>query len=548
MNRPVVRIAFALLAAVAALRGADRPLADSLARAARDLPAGGFVLAEITVEKVEFSAFGAAAPAGTPPERVLFEIGSITKVFTGLLLAQTVIEGKAALTDPIAKFLPPDVARAMSPAAAAITLGQLATHTSGLAALPANFAPAQPADPYADYTAERLHAFLRGYQPAKSPPQPASYSNIGFGLLGHLLERIHGQSFATLVAARITGPLGMTDTVIALDADRRARFATPHSGAVVVSSWTLDALAGAGALRSTAADMARFAQAIFKNDPAIAAAWELARQPRAPFAGRGAEMGLGVFIGRHSGQPFYNHGGGTGGFRTLLELEPARGRATVLLLNNDEPDPSALVARALRPAPANPDAAKAPERPEVPLAAEKLRDYVGVFRVDDKLRFHVVLDDSGRLRARLTGQGFLPIFHAGADRFFARAVAAEFQFARGADGAVDALALHQGGRELPARRDPAAQANRYLPAAALAAYAGRYELAPGMIFEVTPRGDTLLVKLTGQPAMPVFCTAPDHFAYDAVEATLTFERDATGVVTALVLDQHGQKPRAPRLP
>jgi CubicO group peptidase (beta-lactamase class C family) len=417
---------------------ATTPLLRAIKKAASSLPAGGFVLAEVAEGHVTFASAGRPAPRdGIAPEKIIFEIGSITKVFTALLLAQTVLEGKAALSDPIAKHLPRELA--LDPETAAITLGQLATHTSGLPRLPDNLKPAAPADPYADYSVPRLHDFLRAHRPVKPAPQPADYSNLGFGLLGHLLERIHGQSYATLIATRISGPLGLSDTTVDLSDEQRGRFAKPFSGSTAVPPWRFDCLAGAGALRSTTADLARFAQALLSGGNAsLQAAWNLVREPRAPFGASNVQIGLAVLIMKRGEDVVYLHDGGTGGFRAHLELTPARQRATLLLLNNDAPDPAAK------------------DRAETPIDAARLKDYPGVYAIDARSRFTVVLDDTGRLRAQLTGQGLLPVLHSGGDRFFARAVAAEFQFHRDATGAIASLTLHQNGRDQRAPRLPAA--------------------------------------------------------------------------------------------
>lgn len=548
--RPALAFALALAAGSAVRAAASSPLVAAAEKAAATLPAGGIVVAEISADGAAFAGAGNYAPrAGLAPERVVFEIGSITKVFTGLLLAHAVLEGKASLDDPIAKHLPADLA--LHPDTAAITLLQLATHTSGLPRLPANLDPAERADPYADYSRDRFYAFLRGYRPAAPAPQPAAYSNLGFGLLGHLLERIWGRGYGELVAEKIAGPLGLADTQIGLDPERAARFAVPHSGSTAVAPWQLPVLAGAGALRSTAADMARFAQALLAGRPAaFAAAWELARTPRADFGDRGGRIGLGILIGTRDGDTVYNHAGGTGGFRTHLAVIPARQKATVILINNDTLEPGALLAaaQARSPAAATPAAAR-PAREETPLAADRLTAYPGIYDIDGRGRFTFVLDDTGRLRGRLTGQAFLPVFHAGNDRFFARAVAAEFQFARDAAGDIVSVTLHQNGREVPARRTAAAPpAVRFPPADKLRAYTGRFQLAPGALFEIEVRNGTLFVKLTGQPALPVFCTADDRFVYEVVDAALTFERDAGGAVVAVTLHQNGRDQRAPRVP
>jgi D-alanyl-D-alanine-carboxypeptidase/D-alanyl-D-alanine-endopeptidase len=518
-------------------------LSSLVQQAAKRLPAGGVVAAEITPTSIAYVSAGVVIPeTGVAPENVLFEIGSITKVFTGLLLAHAVIEERVALSDPISTYLPSDLE--MRPAVAAITLQQLATHTSGLPALPTNFAPASAADPYADYTVEQLYAFLRSYDPAAPGPQAHSYSNVGFGLLGHLLTRRYERSWAQLVQDKITGPLGMNDTVVELDAVRQSRFAVPYSGTQSVSPWHLPTLAGAGALRSTAADMSRFAQALLTGQPeSLKAAWDLARQPRATLGGQAGSVGLGIMMGGRDSTRFYNHGGGTGGFRAHLEIGPGA-RAIVVLANNDSIEPGGMAAARLRPRPVT----TAPVREEQAISVEKLAEFTGVYAVDGNRRFTAVIDDLGKLRMRLTGQPFLPIFFAGADRFFARAVAAEFQFARDAAGHIVSLTLHQNGNELLARRTADAPPKIvFLSPEKLSDYVGRYQLGPGLLFEIAPRGGTLTAKLTGQPAFPVHNLAPDHFVYDVVVAALTFERGTDGRVTGLILHQNGDH-RAPRLP
>jgi CubicO group peptidase (beta-lactamase class C family) len=544
-------IAALLLAAAAALMAAENPppaLADVVQKTAAKLPAGGIVAAEIDHGSVRFVSAGDFAPhAGVPPEKVLFEIGSITKVFTGLLLAETVNEGKARLDDPIAKYLPADLK--LAPAVAAITLEQLATHTSGLPRLPDNMKPADPLDPYAEYGAAEMYAFLASYAPAKPVPQPAHYSNLGMGLLGNILERIHGQSYAELVAERITGPLGLTDTVIELDPGQQARFAVPHAGSTAVKPWRIPGLAGAGALRSTAADLARFAQALMSpGDSPLHAAWALARQPRADMGGE--KIGLAVMIGKRNGALTYWHGGGTGGFRSYLEFSPDTQRGLVVFFNDDAREAETIAAALVRP-PAG--TASPGERPEIALPPEQTADYVGVYALDARGRFTVMPGEAGRLQIRLTGQAFAPVFFAGHDRFFARIVSAEFQFNRDADGRVVALTLFQNGRELAAKR-----VDEPLPTvlpttdAELQEYVGKYDLPsdphvpPGAQFVITVRRGTLFARLATQPAFAVFKDRADHFVYDVVEADLTFERGANGKVTALVLHQNGRDLRATR--
>lgn len=525
-------------------RTAPTDLAAVIANAAGELPAGGMVAGELREGKTRFFQAGSisVAPA-VPPERIIFEIGSISKVFTGLLLAQATLDGKASLDDPIRRHLPPDLE--LEPRVAAITLEQLASHTSGLPRLPDNLAPANTADPYADYTVERLYAFLRSHRLAEPAPRPYDYSNLGVGLLGHLLTRMYGVSYEELVRRKIAEPAGLVDTTVQLSAEQARRFAPPFSGTRKVSPWALDALAGAGALRSTAADLLKFAEVLMDPEGALARPWAIARELRHPMHER-ARIGLGVFAADRAGEIVYQHGGGTGGFRSFLEWSPATRRARVILINNDSPDAAAVAALTRTRARAE-TASGGAQQTTTPITPVAAAEYAGVYTIDARGRFTVVLDAEGQLRIRLTGQSFGRVTFMGNDRFRHQAVAAEFQFGRNAAGRIDSLTLHQNGREIRANRSADAPAILFPSAAELAAYAGIYELAPNAVFEVTTRGDTLFAKLTGQPALPVHKVSADRFEYDVVVAALVFERDASGAVTALVLHQNGLEQRAKRV-
>src|SRR5438105_2688614 len=157
----------------------------------------------------------------------IFEIGSITKVFTSLLLADAVQRHEAALTDPVSKYLPPPAT--MPERGRAITLQDLATHTSGLPRLPGNMKPRDAANPYADYSVEQLYQFLSSYQLTRDVGAQYEYSNLGGGLLGHVLALRARMDYPSLVRARVTAPLGMANTAIALSPEMKARLATGHS-------------------------------------------------------------------------------------------------------------------------------------------------------------------------------------------------------------------------------------------------------------------------------------------------------------------------------
>ena len=535
-----------LLSCGPALRAAELPpLADRAPAWAASLGHGAVATAEKRDGRWSFAIAGqpfAAGHAAVPAEHVIFEIGSISKVFTGILLADAVHAGKLRLGDTLAQHLP---VKLDVPATGAVTLQQLATHTSCLPRLPDNLVDAASADPYAQYGKEALFEYLAHAKPDGQPPCPPAYSNLGFAILGVLLETVYGKPWAALVQEKITGPLGMIDTVQELLPAQQSRFAEPWNGDKRASAWTFKAFAGAGALRSTLADMSKLADALLAGPKGpLGAVWPLLAGDYADMPGVGGKIGLALFHAWDSGEDSYLHDGGTGGFRSTLQIRPASGRALVVLVSNAAAQPDAWLA-AWQAEGRPPVAARA----ETALPAEALDEYAGVYSIDKTARFTLLRRGDG-LIARLTGQPFFPIFASSKDEFFYKVVDAQLSFHRDAAGKVASLTLHQNGRDIPAAREPGPPPHIEFPnAAALADYAGEYDFGqfvPGATITARATPEALMVMLTGQPALPVFAVAKDRFDYDVVEASLTFERDATGKVVAVVLHQNGQDMRAPR--
>jgi CubicO group peptidase (beta-lactamase class C family) len=265
-----------------------------------------------------------AAPGGD----TVFEIGSLTKTFTGILLDQAVRDGVVALEDPLAKHLPKDV-RVPSRNGKDITLLHLATHRSGLPPLPSNFAPKDATNPYADFTVEDLYDCLDTLELARDPGAKYDYSNLGMGLLGHILALKAGRPYESLVVERICAPLGMTDTRVALDAGQKRRLAPGHDSAGnAAPNWDLPTLAGAGALRSTANDLLRYLAANL-GDAYAATHVERAR------IGKGQGIGLAWHRMKlaDTGPVIVWHNGRTGGYRSWAGFVAETKTAVVVLSN-----------------------------------------------------------------------------------------------------------------------------------------------------------------------------------------------------------------------
>lgn len=267
-------------------------------------------------------------------EDTIFEIGSATKAFTSLLLADMVQRDEVTLNDPVVEYLPPKV-ESPERKGRSITLVDLATHTSGLPRIPTNMTPKDASNPYADYSIEQLHQFLSRYQLTRDIGSQYEYSNLGGGLLGYVLARRAGMSYEALVRSRICDPLGMKSTSITLTPELKARLAIGHNRSMkTVSNWDLPTLAGAGALRSTTNDLLIFlAASLGYTESPLAPAMAEMLEGRRPTPQPGLEIALGWHISTAKGREIIWHNGGTGGYRSFIGFDPKTGVGVSALSN-----------------------------------------------------------------------------------------------------------------------------------------------------------------------------------------------------------------------
>jgi len=486
----------------------------------------------------------------------IFEIGSVTKVFTSLLLADMVQHGEVALSDPVAKYLPAEV-KVPERGDRKITLVDLSTHTSGLPRLPSNFHPKDPANPYADYTTEQLFQFLSSYQLTCDIGSRFEYSNLGGGLLGLALARRAGTDYEALVRSRIAEPLGMTSTGITLTPEMKARLAVGHDASLkAVPNWDFQALAGCGALRSTANDLLTFLAAnlgYVKSPlaPAMASMLAVRRPTSTPTLG---DIGLAWRIAKTSDGELVWHNGGTFGYRSFIGYDAKTGVGIVVLSNTftnagvDDIgmhllDPHA----ALLPAPR--------EHKEISVNAKIFDGYVGLYQLAPDFILKITREGD-QLFAQATGQGKAQIYPESEREFFYKVVDAQITFETDANGRATSLTLHQNGANMPAKRIE----GEAVPAAApkdhkeitvnpkiFDGYVGLYQLAPNFILTITREGDQLFGQATGQPKFEIYPESERQFFLKVVDAQITFETDSTGRATSLTLHQNGADMPAKRV-
>ena len=280
---------------------------------------------------IEIYGFGKGPGGKLPTGKTLFELGSVTKAYTGLLLADAVQRRQVELDTPVAELLPPGITMPMRDKVA-ITLRHLALHNSGLPRLPPRIAQhASAPDPYAKYGEEVLYADLVQTKLDATPGTQIMYSNYGFGLLGFALGRKLGGGYQAILAERVLGPLALTDTYLAVPVGERGRLANgTNEDLAPMPPWTFDALAGAGALISTARDQLKLVDAELDaaagSKGVLRAAMHLTQEPQLEHTGDNEGLGWQI---DSSGR--YWHNGGTGGFRSFVGFDPKTKRGVVIL-------------------------------------------------------------------------------------------------------------------------------------------------------------------------------------------------------------------------
>ena len=409
----------------------------------------GCVVGVLREGKTQFHGYGELARGGgkKPDERTVYEIGSITKAFTGTLLADMHLRGMLDYDDLLQKHLPETIT-APSKGGSPIKLVHLASHTSGLPRLPENFAPAKPTDPYADYSPELAYAFLNDHKLRRAPGK-AEYSNYGMGLLGQILANRAGKTYEELMLERIAEPLDLNDTRITLDKDQRSRLAPPHNAGLEPNhNWHFQALVGAGGIRSTAHDMLLLAEAtLAKDEQPHTKAFQLAFKRRAQ-SEAGYYTGLGWMIARDKITRWHN--GMTGGYSAALFIVPPT-RTAVVVLSNTASDVTAACEKIIVSLHGgSPEPAKV--RKEVAVDRKILESYVGKYELAPTFIMTVSLEKNDRLAVQATGQGKLPLYAESETKFFCKLVDAQISFEKDSSGAVTRLILHQNGLNQPAKR------------------------------------------------------------------------------------------------
>jgi len=470
--------------------------------------------------------FGAVEPGGAKPTAdTVYEIGSTTRCFTGLLLADAVLAGKLRLDDTLGKIFA-DVHFA-DPKLAATTLGEIAAHRAGLPAIASNLFPRNVDDPYVTFDAAALKAYLAHAQVDGAGTY--RYSELGVAVLGEAAARVYRKDYRSLVASEVLAPLTLTESGFG----NVAHLVDGFRDGKPVPHWQHQAFAPASGLRASLTDLMRFAAAALRPDKtSLRAPILLARQPRAAAGGGETALAWQIVPVESDGQtwPLLWQAGITGGFASFVGLRTDKQRA-VVLLGNAGVDLSALGLTLM----ADRNAPPAPPK-LLPMVAPASLAYPGLYRFDTGGELLVRASDDGM---SMQIGGYLPQAMSAYDEdaFEIAGAAGQLTFERQDTKVIGAI-LHRSGTNLHATRlsegAPTLKRNTTpLDAKDLAAYAGDYRLSSSMRAHVVVATPGLRAQLTGTAPIFLQSCAHDRFCDADGALEIGFTREKSGKANAL---------------
>ncbi len=368
-----------------------------------------------------------------------FRLGSITKQFTAAATLQLVEQGKLQLTDPVAKYYT-DAPETWS----GVTIHHLLNHTSGI--------PSYTSQP--DFFAKQSRirrtpaeiVQLTQDKPLEfQPGEKFSYNNTGYILLGYVLEKVTGQTYADYLDQKIFGPLGMKDSGYDLAEKIIPRRAAGYAQDGKNTDFLDMSLPyAAGSLYSTVGDLLKWDHALYGGK--VVSADSLAKMTT---PGKG-DYGYGLVIQEKDGRKVIGHGGGINGFNTNMIRIPDQGVVSIALANQNTnavgpiTDNLARLYVGEKITPRN-------KREAIQISSTKFDELVGEYELQPGFVMKVFRDGE-KFITQATGQGAIEIFAMSESRFFPKVVDAELEFERGPDGKAVALILHQGGRDMRAAK------------------------------------------------------------------------------------------------
>ena len=476
----------------------------------------------------------------------VMRLGSITKQFTAVAILQLIEEGKIALNDPVSKFFPdyPESGKI-------ITIEHLLTHTSGIPSYTSK--PGFVAKSLMDISVSDMVNSFKTDALEFEPGSAFRYNNSGYFLLGAIIEKVSGETYANYIAKRIFTPLGMNNT--AHEGHERSQQARAQGYSQRTDSFepsmkiSMTQPYAAGSITSTVDDLAKWDAAITAGKLLKADSWKRAFTSYKLKNGQDTNYAYGWGVGQFEGQPMISHGGGIPGFSTYA-LRLPKDKVFVAVLHNADgglPQPEMIASRLAAAAIGKP----IPEFKAVSVDEKTLDQYVGVYRIDDKNRRIIVREGTKLVMTRTNGPRTELQAYAQNGFFKDNNSLLRVEFSRNAKGEVSDVVVHQNGSAVvhPKLNEALPEAPKAFAMSddQFAAFAGDYQIQPNFVLNVRREGNRYVTQATGQGPVGITPISADTFDAPDVGGQLKFEKDADGKVTQLILTQGGRNTPAKKI-
>ena len=458
-----------------------------------------------------------------------FRLGSVTKQFTAAAILLLEEDGKLKL-DASVKTYWPEAPRTWDN----VTVFNLLTHTSGMP-------PPGEQWRYAEGPAEETIGLFRDKPLDFKPGSQYAYSNSGYVVLGYLIERLSGKSYADFLQERIFTPLEMKDTGVESNGpiitNRAAGYAKGERGILNAEYWSMPSSIGSGVVYSTTEDLLRWTRGLFGGKLLSAASLE---KMTTPFK---ENYGLGVEISKDKGMKVIHHGGNIQGFNCTLAYIPDE-KMTVVALSNIEGESGSGIVRRLIGF-LRGDAVVLPhEKQEIQLTEDALTQLVGVYEFNPDTNFVIDLSN-GKLVGHLGADEPKALLAEAPNRLFVRDIDAELRVEYDSAGTVTGLVLHQDGSEQPAKRLPDRPVVK-LPEEVLLRHVGNYEIAHGVNVVFTLEDGHLMAKPPDEPKQRLYSESENKFFFKTFNAEIEFVQGKPGQTMGLIFRNAGQVLKAAR--
>lgn len=470
-----------------------------------------------------------------------FRIGSVTKQFTAAAILKLQDEGRISVNDKLSKFIPD------FPRADEVTIYHLLTHSSGIHSYTNN-------DDFLDkvtqpITPDSLVNLIKKGPYDFNPGDDFWYNNSGYFLLGYIIDKISGKSYAAYLKDNFFDPLQMNNTGIyhtAIQLTKEAKGYTKDGEEYQPAlNWDMSWAGAAGAIYSTLDDLLKWNQALYGGkvikDSSLKAATTtvLLNKGTPPM-----QYGYGLITSKYRGIDEISHSGGLHGFLSQLAYYPKQKMSVVIFTNTSDPEGN-LSPDKIAEAFLWQQMDKQATYEEAAVQPKNLKDYVGRYNLAGSA-VATITTENKKLYAQITGQGKYEIYSLATDEFFWKIVEAKIKFSRDEKDSVVKAILYQNGQEIVMPRLKEETVIELDPAM-LDQYTGKYKLNDKLIVTIYKENNKLLAQPTGQARLQLEAIATDEFFIKEANIKLKFIKDPDGKVTTIRLNENGVNTNLPKI-